>query len=67
VCEFVGDRGIDVEKLFTHRWGLEQAEEAYSSSTPRRRARLSFCVLNVADRRSQHTLLFLDPGTSTPR
>src|SRR3989454_4962626 len=28
-AEFVGDQGIDVEKLFTHRWGLEQAEEAY--------------------------------------
>src|SRR5881409_3973846 len=28
-AEFVGDRGIDVEKLFTHRWKLEQAEEAY--------------------------------------
>jgi threonine dehydrogenase-like Zn-dependent dehydrogenase len=28
-AEFVGDRRIDVEKLFTHRWGLEQAEEAY--------------------------------------
>src|SRR5262245_15163078 len=28
-AEFVADRGVDVEKLFTHRWRLEQAEEAY--------------------------------------
>src|SRR5262247_3006119 len=28
-AEFVADRGVDVEKLFTHRWKLEQAEEAY--------------------------------------
>ena len=26
---FVADRGIDVEALFTHRWTLEQAGEAY--------------------------------------
>jgi threonine dehydrogenase-like Zn-dependent dehydrogenase len=28
-AEFVADRGVDVERLFTHRWKLEQAEEAY--------------------------------------
>ncbi len=28
-AEFVADHDIDVEKLFTHRWKLEQAEEAY--------------------------------------
>ncbi len=28
-ARFVADRGIDVERLFTHRWRLEQAEEAY--------------------------------------
>jgi len=28
-AEFVADRRIDVERLFTHRWKLEQAEEAY--------------------------------------
>ena len=28
-AEFVADRRIDVEKLFTHRWSLEQADEAY--------------------------------------
>ena len=28
-AEFVADRKVDVEKLFTHRWTLEQAEEAY--------------------------------------
>jgi threonine dehydrogenase-like Zn-dependent dehydrogenase len=28
-AEFVADRKIEVEKLFTHRWKLEQAEEAY--------------------------------------
>jgi threonine dehydrogenase-like Zn-dependent dehydrogenase len=28
-AEFVADRHVDVEKLFTHRWALEQAEEAY--------------------------------------
>ncbi len=27
--DFIADRGIDVESLFTHRWRLEQAEEAY--------------------------------------
>jgi threonine dehydrogenase-like Zn-dependent dehydrogenase len=27
--DFVADRGIDVECLFTHRWRLEQADEAY--------------------------------------
>jgi threonine dehydrogenase-like Zn-dependent dehydrogenase len=28
-AEFVVDQKVDVEKLFTHRWKLEQAEEAY--------------------------------------
>ena len=28
-AEFVADRRVDVERLFTHRWKLEQAEEAY--------------------------------------
>ena len=28
-AEFVADKKIDVEKLFTHRWKLEQAKEAY--------------------------------------
>ncbi len=28
-AEFVADRGVDVERLFTHRWRLEQAREAY--------------------------------------
>jgi threonine dehydrogenase-like Zn-dependent dehydrogenase len=28
-AEFVADRKVDVEKLFTHRWKLEQADEAY--------------------------------------
>ena len=28
-AEFVADRKVDVERLFTHRWKLEQAEEAY--------------------------------------
>jgi threonine dehydrogenase-like Zn-dependent dehydrogenase len=28
-AEFVEDRHIDVEKLFTHRWALEQADDAY--------------------------------------
>src|SRR5215472_13285363 len=28
-AQFVVDRKIDVEKLFTHRWQLDQAEEAY--------------------------------------
>src|SRR5215470_16376334 len=28
-AEFIADRKIDLERLFTHRWRLEQAEEAY--------------------------------------
>lgn len=28
-ARYVADRGIDVDQLFTHRWKLEQAEEAY--------------------------------------
>jgi threonine dehydrogenase-like Zn-dependent dehydrogenase len=28
-AEFVADQRVDVERLFTHRWKLEQAEEAY--------------------------------------
>src|SRR6266403_4961777 len=28
-AEFIADRRVDVEQLFTHRWKLEQAEEAY--------------------------------------
>lgn len=28
-AEFIADRGIDVDALFTDRWRLEQAEEAY--------------------------------------
>ena len=28
-AEFVADRRVDVERLFTHRWRLEQADEAY--------------------------------------
>ena len=26
---YVAERGIDVDAIFTHRWKLEQAEEAY--------------------------------------
>jgi threonine dehydrogenase-like Zn-dependent dehydrogenase len=29
-AEFVADRKLDVERLFTHRWALEQADEAYT-------------------------------------
>jgi threonine dehydrogenase-like Zn-dependent dehydrogenase len=29
-ARFVVERGIDVDALFTHRWRLEQAEEAYA-------------------------------------
>jgi len=28
-ARFIADRGVDVGRLFTHRWRLEQAEEAY--------------------------------------
>ena len=28
-AEFVADHKVDVDKLFTHRWRLDQAEEAY--------------------------------------
>jgi threonine dehydrogenase-like Zn-dependent dehydrogenase len=28
-AQYVADRGVDVDRLFTHRWRLEQAEEAY--------------------------------------
>ena len=28
-AEFVADHHVDVERLFTHRWRLDQAEEAY--------------------------------------
>jgi threonine dehydrogenase-like Zn-dependent dehydrogenase len=28
-ARFVVERGVDVDKLFTHRWKLDQAEEAY--------------------------------------
>ena len=28
-AEFVAERKVDVERLFTHRWRLEHAEEAY--------------------------------------
>ena len=28
-ARYIADRGIDVDRLFTHRWPLEQAEEAY--------------------------------------
>ncbi len=29
-AQFIADRKIDVAKLFTHRWALEDAEEAYT-------------------------------------
>jgi threonine dehydrogenase-like Zn-dependent dehydrogenase len=28
-ARFVADRGINLDRLFTHRWTLEQADEAY--------------------------------------
>jgi threonine dehydrogenase-like Zn-dependent dehydrogenase len=28
-ARFIVDRKVDVDKLFTHRWKLDQAEEAY--------------------------------------
>jgi threonine dehydrogenase-like Zn-dependent dehydrogenase len=28
-ARFVADRGIAVDQLFTHRWRLDQTEEAY--------------------------------------
>src|ERR1051325_7367233 len=33
-AEFVADQKVDVERLFTHRWKLEQAEEAYKLFDP---------------------------------
>jgi hypothetical protein len=30
-ARFVVERKVDVEKLFTHRWKLDQAEEAYAA------------------------------------
>jgi threonine dehydrogenase-like Zn-dependent dehydrogenase len=29
-AQFIVDRGIDVEHLFTHRWQLDQAAQAYT-------------------------------------
>ena len=29
-ADFVADKKLDVDKLFTHRWSLDQAEEAYN-------------------------------------
>jgi L-iditol 2-dehydrogenase len=26
---YIAERGIDIDRLFTHHWSLEQAEEAY--------------------------------------
>jgi threonine dehydrogenase-like Zn-dependent dehydrogenase len=28
-ADFIADRGVDVDRLFTHRWTLDQADEAY--------------------------------------
>ena len=28
-ARYIADRGIDIDRLFTHRWKLDQAEEAY--------------------------------------
>ena len=28
-ARFIADRKIDIDSLFTHKWKLEQAEEAY--------------------------------------
>jgi threonine dehydrogenase-like Zn-dependent dehydrogenase len=28
-ARYVADRGVEVDRLFTHRWKLDQAEEAY--------------------------------------
>ena len=28
-ARYVADRGIDLDRLFTHRWTLEEADEAY--------------------------------------
>jgi threonine dehydrogenase-like Zn-dependent dehydrogenase len=28
-ARFVADRGVAVDRLFTHRWRLDQADEAY--------------------------------------
>jgi threonine dehydrogenase-like Zn-dependent dehydrogenase len=28
-ARYIADRGIDIDRLFTHKWKLEQAEEAY--------------------------------------
>ena len=33
-AEFVAERKIDVDKLFTHRWKLDEAEEAYKLFDP---------------------------------
>jgi threonine dehydrogenase-like Zn-dependent dehydrogenase len=29
-ARYIADRGIEVDKLFTHRWTLDQAAEAYT-------------------------------------
>ncbi len=38
---FCVERKVDVDKLFTHRWSLDQADEATSCSTSRPTAKAS--------------------------
>jgi len=45
---------VDVEKLFTHRWKLDQAEEAYKLFDTQTTGKASSCVLSKADAHRTH-------------
>ena len=61
-ARFVADRGIDVERLFTQRWTLDQAAEAYRCSTPRPPARACFCSEGPLSRGGNRTWTRSRPG-----
>ena len=38
-ARFIADNGIKLDRIFSHRWKLDQADEAYKVLTPSPQAR----------------------------
>jgi threonine dehydrogenase-like Zn-dependent dehydrogenase len=49
-AEFIAERNVDVERLFTHRWRLEQAEEAYRLFDTQTTGKAVICRPDVGER-----------------
>jgi hypothetical protein len=54
-ARFIADRGTALEKIFTHRWRLEQSDEAYRSFDTQTTRQRGLCSLGYGSCRAGRT------------